>query len=92
MYLNWKVMQVCVMLMLHALLHRVWWDGCGVLPAASCSDLKVQFVFLALVAAVPGTYCLWVTWSLLQVARLQPAFAHAQSVNFIRAPRRAESL
>ncbi|KAJ1495185.1 hypothetical protein T484DRAFT_1763120 [Baffinella frigidus] len=26
---------------------------CGLLPPASCSDLKVQFLFLALIAAVP---------------------------------------
>ena len=34
-----------------------------------CADQKTQVIFIALVAVIPGLYCLWVSWTLYDVLK-----------------------
>ena len=64
-YVGFKAVYMLATCVFQACLHRVWWDGCGMLSGDACLDTKLQLVFLPLVSALPGLYCLWVAWSLL---------------------------
>mmetsp|Transcript_62051 Transcript_62051/g.145910 ORF Transcript_62051/g.145910 Transcript_62051/m.145910 type:complete len:241 (+) Transcript_62051:252-974(+) len=63
-YLNWKVLSVVMTMIISAMVHKVWWSGCGLLSEASCADLKAQLVVGSLVAVIPGLYFVWKIWSL----------------------------
>ena len=39
-YLNWKVLVETLFAVMGVVLHRLWWDGCGYLPADSCWDMR----------------------------------------------------
>eukprot|EP00286_Rhodomonas_abbreviata_P013744 CAMPEP_0181329912 /NCGR_PEP_ID=MMETSP1101-20121128/23591_1 /TAXON_ID=46948 /ORGANISM="Rhodomonas abbreviata, Strain Caron Lab Isolate" /LENGTH=195 /DNA_ID=CAMNT_0023439077 /DNA_START=195 /DNA_END=779 /DNA_ORIENTATION=+ len=63
-YLNWKVFEVGILLLLGTMIHRVWWDGCGMLSVQACDSLKLQLVLGNVLAVLPALYLLWVVWSL----------------------------
>ncbi|EKX36893.1 hypothetical protein GUITHDRAFT_145392 [Guillardia theta CCMP2712] len=62
-YCNWKVLKCGVTLMMHSLLHRIWWDGCGYLPLSSCWEVRNDILFTAFLNLVPSLYCIWIVWS-----------------------------
>lgn len=68
-YVGYKALFLALTLVMQLSLHRLWWDGCGVLTQEVCTDQKFQFIFIALVAVLPGLYCLWVSWSLFDALK-----------------------
>mmetsp|Transcript_20047 Transcript_20047/g.45643 ORF Transcript_20047/g.45643 Transcript_20047/m.45643 type:complete len:226 (+) Transcript_20047:63-740(+) len=62
-YCNWKVFKACVSLMSDALLHRIWWDGCGYLPLSSCWEVRNDILLTAFLNLIPSLYCIWIIWS-----------------------------
>ena len=68
-YLNWKVLVETLFAVMGVVLHRLWWDGCGYLPADSCWDMRYTYLTNTLFGLAPPIYCIWAVWSLYQIFR-----------------------
>ena len=69
--------------MMHSLLHRIWWDGCGYLPLSSCWEVRNDILFTAFLNLVPSLYCIWIVWSsyyLILDGDLQGMVLHARKI------------
>uniref|UniRef100_A0A7S0NCN1 Uncharacterized protein n=1 Tax=Hanusia phi TaxID=3032 RepID=A0A7S0NCN1_9CRYP len=69
-YLHWKALKTLLTIILHVLLHRIWWDGCGILSNDACMDLRMQYMFMGVLWSLPDFYFLWIVWSLCEILLL----------------------